>query len=559
MAHDPSADVAGVLDAAGVGVWRWDPQRGEVVWDAATLRIFGQDEAGFGGTFEAFVAGVHPDDRAETVSTIMAAAGTGGPFLVRHRVVRPGGDIRWVEGRGFVEMDGAGNLKSGAGVVYEVEADAGDGAQRRSMAAILQRARDESASNRRRLRSLIEADAALAGTLNRDRLAARLAEYLVRHGAGLAVIDLAAESPEPEALTLTRRDRDGSEVVSVAAAREAPAAWQRVHGLPRSTLQLATSEAVAAGWWLGDDPRQQDGIASVPGDLVSVPLVARGRLVGRMSVVRAAGSGWSQPAVEVLEAVAQRAGTAFDQAEVYADRSRVASAFRASIVPAELPEAPGLEVAVEYRPLHELTQIGGDFYDVFATSAGTALSVGDVCGKGIGAAVLAAPARHTLRAATLAGSRPAEALRILNGALLLERSQRFVTAALVEVAVGRGSASVRAAAGGHPAPVVLRAGGAVEQLEARGQLLGVFDDVELHEATAELAPGDAVVLFTDGLTEARAGHELFGGSRLTAALSDAAGLPAKAITQAVGTALDSWAGPGHLTDDVVVLVGRLTP
>ncbi len=549
--HPVDADLQHVLDAAGIGVWRWDPHAGQVVWDANTLALFGVESGDFGGDFEDFVARIHPDDREQTIGTIMEAAGTGGSFRVRHRIVVPGGEARWVEGRGFVQLDGE-EMAGGAGIVYDVTAQQHADEQRHELEESVRRARDETASSRRRLLALVEADAALAGTLNLERLAARLADFVIRQGAALAVVDVLREEATPSVLTVARLATTGRETVAFGDVASAPRAADRIAALGAGPLR---ADAADAKWWAFDEPGHAEMAATTPGEVLSLPLTARGKTVGRMSAVAAGPGAWSTGRVELLQAVAQRAGTALLQAELYTERGRVAAAFRGNLVPLELADVPGFDVAVEYRPVHELANLGGDFYDVFPAREGRwALAVGDVCGKGVDAAALAAPARHSLRAAVLAGSGAAAALEILNDALLLNRSTRFLTAVIALLDPVARTATI--AAGGHPAPLVLRAGGEIEHPDAGGHLLGVLGGVSFREVTVPLEPGDAVVTFTDGLTEARSAGRTFGGEQLEAALRRGAGLPAKAVTESVASALDEWAGSRTLPDDVVILVAR---
>ncbi len=549
--HPVDAELQHVLDAAGIGVWRWDPHAGRVVWDANTHAVYGIEPGEFGGDFEDFVARIHPDDRERTIGTIMAAAGTGGSFRVRHRISVPGGEARWVEGRGFVQLDGQ-QMVGGAGIVYDVTAQQHADEQRSELEESVRQARDETASSRRRLLALVEADAALAGTLNLERLAARLADFMVHQGAALAVVDVLREEIPPAVLTVARLATTGRETVAVGDATTASRAAHRVTGLGAGPLRV---DAANAEWWAFDDPAQGGLAARVPGEVLSLPLTAGGRAMGRMSAVAAKATTWTPERVELMRAVAQRAGTALLQAELYTERGRVAAAFRGNLVPLELAEVPGFDVAVEYRPVHELANLGGDFYDVFPARQGRwALAVGDVCGKGVEAAALAAPSRHSLRAAVLAGTGAAVALETLNDALLLNRSTRFLTAAIALLDPATRTATI--AVGGHPAPLVLRAGGEVERPDAAGHLLGVMGGVSFREATVPLQPGDAVVMVTDGLTEARAAGRTFGDEHLEAALRRGAGLPATAVTESVASALDEWAGSGALPDDVVIMVAR---
>ena len=205
----------------------------------------------------------------------------------------------------------------------------------------------------------------------------------------------------------------------------------------------------------------------------------------------------------------------------------------------------------------EGNEVGGDFYDCFATGDGDwALVIGDVCGKGAEAASLTALARYTLRAAAQHTRRPQAVLLELNEALLrAQLGYRFCTVLYASLAPRDGGTTVRLATGGHPLPLVLRAGGEVETAGSPGTLLGILDDPDITEHAIELGPGDALVLVTDGVTEATAADRESGPSRLAALLAGHAGAGASAIAEAVERdALESQGGAAR--DDVAVLVAR---
>lgn len=184
---------------------------------------------------------------------------------------------------------------------------------------------------------------------------------------------------------------------------------------------------------------------------------------------------------------------------------RLAHDFQAELLPPELPEIPQFEVAGWYRAGVQEQEAGGDFYDVFEASPGHWLAViGDVCGKGPVAASLTALARYTLRAVGGDLTEPSRALQALNDAILEQRSDnRFMTAALARLDVTDGAHSLVLSNGGHPLPLVVRAGGDVEEAGPTGTLLGMYPDPKLADQALELSPGDALVLFTDGLSERR--------------------------------------------------------
>ena len=237
---------------------------------------------------------------------------------------------------------------------------------------------------------------------------------------------------------------------------------------------------------------------------------------------------------------------------------QLAETLQASLIPPELPEVPRLELGAVYRAAGRGDEVGGDFYDVFEVARGDwAVVIGDVCGKGPEAAAVTAIARYTLRAAALHHRRPAAVLRMLNEVLLRQEVERFCTVAYVRLqqrADGRFRATV--AAGGHPCPILLRAEHEPVAVCTPGGLVGVLPDVELHDVSLALAPGDALVLYTDGVTEARRGDELFGDDRLEAVLAEHRDERAVGIAKAVADAAAAFA-EGPVRDDVAVLVVRV--
>ncbi len=185
---------------------------------------------------------------------------------------------------------------------------------------------------------------------------------------------------------------------------------------------------------------------------------------------------------------------------------QLAHDLQAELLPPRLPEIPEFEAGGWYRAGMQGQEAGGDFYDVFSATPGRWLAViGDVCGKGPEAASLTALARYTLRAVGREATGPSDALRALNEAILEQRSdQRFMTAVLVQLDVAGADHAVALSNGGHPPPLVVRARGEVEEVPGQGgMLLGIYSEPDLADQRVELLPGDALVLFTDGLAERR--------------------------------------------------------
>jgi PAS domain S-box-containing protein len=263
-----------------------------------------------------------------------------------------------------------------------------------------------------------------------------------------------------------------------------------------------------------------------------------------------------------LAALADQGAHALERARLFEERAYVARMLQAGLLPERLDEIPGLEVAVRYHSIADGGSVGGDFYDCFSISAGRWLVVvGDVAGKGAAAAVLTGLARHTLRAIALREERPEAMLRFLNEALRRQSADNaFCTVGLAALErTGDGGFAACLAAGGHPFPLLVRAGGHVEEVVVRGTLLGVEAEPRLEPTQLVLAPGDTLVLYTDGVVDARGtAGERFGEPRLQAAVDAAAGGSAEAVAGAVDEAVAAFE-PDHQRDDRAILVLRVSP
>ncbi|MGW7269399.1 PP2C family protein-serine/threonine phosphatase [Streptomyces sp. NPDC054864] len=263
---------------------------------------------------------------------------------------------------------------------------------------------------------------------------------------------------------------------------------------------------------------------------------------------------------------AERARAEAEEArrQAEADRQRLADSLavlQQSLVPSSLPAVPGLEAAVYYHTASP-DRLGGDFYDLFALGDGRwAFFLGDVCGKGPQAASLTSLTRYTLRAAALHDPEPAAALATLN-AVLHERygasgDPRYCTVifGVIQPGAEDGDIAVRLASGGHPPALVLRADGTADYLTTPGGLLvGVLPTAHFSTAETTLAAGDSLLLYTDGLTEARTGstrESLFGDEALQSFAADHAPTTPHEMIAALTGLLESF-GDG-LDDDTALL------
>ena len=228
-----------------------------------------------------------------------------------------------------------------------------------------------------------------------------------------------------------------------------------------------------------------------------------------------------------------------------------------TLLPPELPDVPGLETAAYYHSASR-DEVGGDFYDLFALARDRwGLFLGDVCGKGAAAAAVTSQIRYTLRAAAVYDPDPATVLGTLNGALRRDYERnggRFCTAAFGVLTPSADGFDLSLASGGHPPPLLLRADGTADyQRVGGGPFLGVIDDVVFTSSAIQLGPGDAFLLYTDGLTEARTGHgrDRYGDQALRAFAAGLAPVTAAGAIDAI-TALLEGLDDG-LDDDVAVL------
>jgi sigma-B regulation protein RsbU (phosphoserine phosphatase) len=183
------------------------------------------------------------------------------------------------------------------------------------------------------------------------------------------------------------------------------------------------------------------------------------------------------------------------------------------LIPHEPPVIAGLDLAAGYRPARGGEEVGGDFYDFFQTADGWVLAVGDICGKGAEAAVVTALVRHSLRSVVRDPDRLDLALLTLNDTLL-RHSDRFATVVLVHLTREGDGWRATVASGGHPLPLLRRRGARPSTFGDPGSLVGAVESAAFSQQTTLLGPGDALLLYTDGLPEGRRGSEFYGEARL---------------------------------------------
>jgi len=234
---------------------------------------------------------------------------------------------------------------------------------------------------------------------------------------------------------------------------------------------------------------------------------------------------------------------------------QLARTLQATLIPPSPPRIPGLDVSAAYRPAGDGEGVGGDFYDIFQIRADDwVVALGDVCGKGVDAAVVTSLVRHTLRALAVRLDGPGEVLAALNDVLLTEGLERFCTVVLARLRLGEQGWTATLSSGGHPLPLLLSEGGPAHAVGEPGDLLGVLPDVECPDTTLPLAPGDLLVMYTDGVTEGRRAQEFYGEGRLHLSMAENrdAVRPAESILEHV---LDFQRGTAR--DDIAVVAVRV--
>ena len=247
------------------------------------------------------------------------------------------------------------------------------------------------------------------------------------------------------------------------------------------------------------------------------------------------------------------------RAEASEARARVlAQTLQQSLLPPAPPKIPGLDVAAVYRPAGDGDEVGGDFYDVFESREGEwVIAIGDVRGKGAAAAVVTALARYTLRATAIRVREPARVLETLNDVLLRQEGDFHCTVVYARVHCQPGEACrITVACAGHPLPLRVGPSSAPVPVGQPGTLLGLLDSIDVRDVSVTLGPGEAVVFFTDGVTEARRDHEFFEDERVADVLHALRDDDAQGIARGlVDVVVDFQRGSPR--DDIAVLVAKV--
>jgi PAS domain S-box-containing protein len=319
---------------------------------------------------------------------------------------------------------------------------------------------------------------------------------------------------------------------------------------------VRSEDELAAG--LANEPERlrlflEAGVAST----IIVPMPAAGRIVGALTFVNERESRrFDGDDLELAIELARRVALALENARLAEERVRVADALQRELLPPSLPSIPGWDLATMYEPAGEVNEVGGDFYEVFRVADGWAVLLGDVSGRGAAAASLTAEARHTIRTAGTLDGNPSTGLHVLD-ANLRNRDDAALCSVAVAVLPDPGVADpvIELYLAGHPHPLLLRDGGA-EPVGDPGPLLGVVENADWKGLPIPIAPGDQIVLYTDGVIEAKGRTlERFGTERLRRGIAGSAN--PHAVVEHVRRELDLF-GAGDRQDDAALVALRFT-
>ncbi len=323
-----------------------------------------------------------------------------------------------------------------------------------------------------------------------------------------------------------------------------------------STLLIAHAEDPGA---LGDGP---DGVPLLmllgATSVLSVPLTDGEHAYGVLTLARWAGHPHFEIAdVGLVEELGEQLALAIRVDRMFRHRVEIADALQTSLLPRQVRQIPGTEIAAAHVAATMAAEAGGDFYDVYPSRDGWGLAIGDVCGTGPDTAAVTAAARHAIRALAHLDPDPTAVLRGINEIMLTEDfGGRFVTADAGHLSWRDGRLHLSLASAGHPGPVLLRPDGRTQVLNGGGLPLGIFPDAEPATQDVELATGDLLFLYTDGLTSASGPGQVQFEERLTDELAALAGQPPAALVSRVRDVVLELCG-GELRDHVTMLALRV--
>jgi serine phosphatase RsbU (regulator of sigma subunit) len=398
-----------------------------------------------------------------------------------------------------------------------------------------------------------EASDLLAGTLDQERTMALVAQLMVPRLATWCAVYTIDEAGGARPAYVWHADETRTDALREFLQQIEPPQTAQASA-PWNGLALASGSVRAAAGPLATD------LAYV------FPLIARGRRTGVIVIGRPQGGRFPRDGIELAEELSRRAALALDNARLYSAQRAMSTALQRSLLPPALPDIPGLEVAVVYLPAGEGTEVGGDFYDLFACAPDPAgrprwrFAIGDVCGTGPEAAAVTGLARHAIRILATENMPVPDVLTRLNRLILDEGPRaRLLTLLHGEIRIrDDGGIGLRLVSAGHPSPLLLDTDGRVREMTTAQPLLGVFDEPGYDVDRVDLSPGQVVLCVTDGVTERRDGRDMLGDDGgLERLLATCADLSAGAVAARIQRAVDDYSSEPS-GDDVAIIALRVS-
>ncbi|MFN2615954.1 MAG: SpoIIE family protein phosphatase [Thermoleophilaceae bacterium] len=537
LALDNLADSVTIHDARGKLLYVNEATAG-LMGGQSVEDILAADPGAWTERFAMYHENGRPVDLGELPGRRVFRGDAPDPLLVR-RIDKQDGRSRWIRIKAAPLLDNEGNVKAAANVSEDVtDVKEAELAQR----------------------LLADAGAALAASLDYETTLQQVAQLAVPELADWCGVDLlgprgdiepvaiAHAEPEKVALGLELRERyptDPQTEGGVGAVLRSGEA-ELIEDIPDEMLVAAARDE--------DHLRllRAIGLRSV----LIVPLSFGQRVIGTMSFVLAEQDRrFSDAEIGLAHELARRAVLAIENARLYTERSRIAKTLQEGLLPPTLEAPPGWETAVLFRAAGTANEVGGDFYDVVRVDSGWIGFVGDVTGKGAAAAAITARARYTMISVAQLTGEATEALERVNLALVELGGLPFCTVACAQFRGDPGQGRVDITSAGHPLPLIVR-DGEVERVGESGPLLGFDPEAGWRSKPVRVEPGDAIVLFSDGVTDTIGpGRERFGEKRLMEVLGSGPVTSAAELVDRLDSRLLEFQD-SEQRDDIAVLVLR---
>jgi serine phosphatase RsbU (regulator of sigma subunit) len=385
----------------------------------------------------------------------------------------------------------------------------------------------------------------------------RFARLLAHELAAWVIIDIERNHSLQRQLAVGPEDQQAAEVARILATVD-PMPGSAPHQVHESGSSLLVSH-------VEDQNLLDAGPDGVPlltllraRSVLAVPLSDGEISYGVLTLVRQADQGhFGLADVGLVGALGEQLALAIRVERMFRHRSEVADALATSLLPRKLRQVPGTEIAAAHVAATDDQAVGADFYDVYPAHGGWGIAIGDICGRGQDSAAVTAAARHAIRALAHTNPHPAAVLRQVNELMLAEEfGGRFVTAAAGQLCWGERTLRLVLGSAGHPAPVLIRPDGRTQVLQGGGLPLGIFPDAEPATEEIELAAGDTLFLFTDGLSSACGPDMVTFEDRLADELAALAGESPPVVVSRVQELVLEFCR-GELRDDITILALRV--